>query len=79
MRRSKSKQWIADQGLTVGMVSLAFADDAIADRYIESSDPGCNYWKPEKPEDEGWFGLSMNEIDDLPVFGWVRREVAPCP
>ncbi|MNY32112.1 hypothetical protein D3C86_1663050 [compost metagenome] len=29
------------------MVSLAFADDTIADRYSESGNPGCNYWKPE--------------------------------
>ncbi|UVK96506.1 hypothetical protein [Pseudomonas sp. B21-048] len=71
----KSKQWIASQGLTVGMVSLEYADEAIANRYFEAGEPDCSYWEPAKPEGEGWFCLSINDTDDGPVCWWARREV----
>ncbi|WP_347900768.1 hypothetical protein [Pseudomonas purpurea] len=73
----KSKQWIAEQGLIVGMVSLEFADADVSDRYFESGDPDCSYWEPERPEGEGWFCLSIHDTDDGPVCWWARREVTP--
>lgn len=39
----KCKAWIAEQGLEVYMVSLEYADEAIADRYFENHDPDCSY------------------------------------
>jgi hypothetical protein len=73
----KSKQWIAEQGLTMSMVSLEYADEAIADRYFESGDPDCSYWEPDRPGGDGWFCLSINDTDDGPVCWWARREVTP--
>lgn len=73
----KSKQWIAAQGLTVGMVSLEYADDAIASRYFESHDPDCSYWEPDRPDGAGWFCLAIHDTDDGPVCWWARREVTP--
>jgi hypothetical protein len=35
----KCKAWIAEQGLKVAMVSRGYADEAVADRYLESGDP----------------------------------------
>ncbi|MGH8345047.1 MAG: hypothetical protein ACRES5_00555, partial [Pseudomonas sp.] len=72
----KGKQWIAKQGLSFGMLSLEFADEAIADRYFESGDPDCSYWEPERPEGDGWFCLSINDTDDGPDCWWARWEVA---
>jgi hypothetical protein len=34
----KCKAWVAEQGLQVAMVSLEYADEAISNRYFESSD-----------------------------------------
>ena len=73
----KCKAWLAEQGLTVKMVSLEFADPAIADRYFESHDPNCSYWEPDRPDDEGWFCLAIHDSDDGPVCWWARREVTP--
>ena len=73
----KSKQWLADQGLTVKMARLEYADEAIADRYFKSDDPDCSYWEPARPDGEGWFVLSINDTDDGPVCWWARREVTP--
>ncbi|WP_317849720.1 hypothetical protein [Pseudomonas sp. BF-RE-29] len=39
--------------------------------------PWLQLLEAKKNEDEGWFGLTINETDDRPVFWWVRREVAP--
>lgn len=73
----KCKAWIAEQGLTVAMVSLEFAEPAIADRYFESHDPNCSYWEPDRPDGEGWFCLAIHDTDDGPVCWWARREVTP--
>lgn len=73
----KCKAWIADQGLKVQMVSLEYADEAIATRYFESHDADCSYWEPERPEGEGWFCLAIHDTDDGPVCWWARREVTP--
>lgn len=72
----KCKAWIAEQGLAVGMVSLEYADEAIANRYFESNDPDCSYWEPDRPDGEGWFCLAIHDTDDGPVCWWARREVA---
>ena len=69
----KSKQWVADQGLSVLRVSLENADEAVADQYFESGDPDCSYWEPERPGGEEWFCLSINDTDDGPVCWWARR------
>ena len=69
----KCKAWIAEQGLHVGMVSLEFAEPAIADRYFESHDPDCSYWEPDRPEGDGWFCLAIHDTDDGPVCWWGRR------
>lgn len=73
----KCKAWIAEQGLAVAMVSLEYADEAVADRYFESGDPDCSYWEPERPDGEGWFCLAIHDTDDGPVCWWARREVTP--
>lgn len=73
----KCKAWIAEQGLQVSMVSLEFADEAIADRYFESRDPDCSYWEPDRPDGDGWFCLAIHDTDDGPVCWWGRREVKP--
>jgi hypothetical protein len=73
----KCKAWIAEQGLEVQMVSLEYADKAIADRYFESHDPDCSYWDPERPDGEGWFCLAIHDTDDGPVCWWARRVVTP--
>ena len=73
----KCKAWIAEQGLSVAMVSLEYADEAIANRYFESNDPNCSYWEPERPDGEGWFCLAIHDTDDGPVCWWARREVTP--
>ena len=72
----KCKAWIADQGLKVQMVSLEYADEAIATRYFESHDADCSYWEPERPEGEGWFCLAIHDTDDGPVCWWARRIAA---
>lgn len=71
----KCKQWVSEQGLTVKMVSIEGADEAIADRYFESHDPDCSYWEPDRPEGEGWFCLSISDTDDGPACWWARREI----
>lgn len=71
----KYKQWIADQGLSVKMVSIESADDEISERYFNSDEPDCTYWEPDRPEGEGWFCLSISDTDDGPVCWWARREV----
>lgn len=73
----KCKQWIAEQGLTVKMVSIESADDEISERYFNSGDPDCSYWEPDRPEGEGWFCLSISDTDDGPVCWWARRVVTP--
>ena len=73
----KCKAWIAEQGLKVQMVSLEYADEAIANRYFESHDSDCSYWEPERPDGEGWFCLAIHDTDDGPVCWWARREVTP--
>lgn len=73
----KCKAWIAEQGLQVGMVSLEFADPAVADRYFESHDPDCSYWEPDRPDGEDWSCLAIHDTDDGPVCWWARREVTP--
>jgi hypothetical protein len=42
----KCKAWVAEQRLKVAMVSLEYADEAVADRYFESGDPVYSYWEP---------------------------------
>ncbi|MDH2077205.1 hypothetical protein [Pseudomonas atacamensis] len=73
----KCKAWVAEQGLTVSQARLEYADEAVADRYFESGDPDFSYWKPERPDDEGWFCLAIHDTDDGPVCWWARREVTP--
>jgi hypothetical protein len=73
----KCKQWIGEQGLSVAMVSLEYADEAIAERYFESGDPDCTYWEPDRPDGEGWFCLAIHDTDNGPVCWWARREVTP--
>lgn len=73
----KCRTWVAEQGLAVAMVSLEYADEAIANRYFESRDPDCSYWEPDRPDGEGWFCLAIHDTDDGPVCWWARREVAP--
>ena len=73
----KCRAWIAEQGLTVAMVSLEFAEAAVADRYFESNDPDCSYWEPDRPDGEGWFCLAIHDTEDGPVCWWARREVTP--
>lgn len=69
----KSKQWIADQGLSVLRVSLENAEVEIADRYFEAGEPDCSYWEPARPSGDDWFCLSINDTDDGPVCWWARR------
>ena len=71
----KCIRWVSEQGLTVKMVSIEGADEAIADRYFESHDPDCSYWEPDRPEGEGWFCLPISDTDDGPACWWARREV----
>ena len=73
----KCKQWIAEQGLTVKMVSIESADDEISERYFNSDEPDCSYWEPDRPSGDGWFCLSIHDTDDGPVCWWARREVTP--
>ncbi|GAB6406068.1 hypothetical protein [Pseudomonas sp. MHK4] len=73
----KCKAWVAEQRLKVAMVSLEYADEAVADRYFESGDPDYSYWEPDRPEGEDWFCLAIHDTDDGPVCWWARREVAP--
>ncbi|PRA69328.1 MULTISPECIES: hypothetical protein [Pseudomonas] len=73
----KCKAWIAEQGLQVTMVSLEYADEAVANRYFESHDPDCSYWEPERPFGGDWFCLAIHDTDDGPVCWWARREVTP--
>ncbi|PPA00819.1 hypothetical protein C4E44_27880, partial [Pseudomonas sp. MWU12-2312b] len=35
----KCNAWVAEQGLEVAMVSLEYAEEALANRYFESGDP----------------------------------------
>lgn len=63
----KSKQWVAEQGLTFLRVKLENAEEAIADRYFESGDPDCSFWEPDRPGGEDWFGFSINDTHDGPV------------
>ncbi|KAA2226780.1 hypothetical protein FJD34_25050 [Pseudomonas brenneri] len=73
----KCKQWLAEQGLVLKTASIEYADEAISDRYLNSGDPDCSYWEPERPDGEGWFCLSIGDTDDGPVCWWARREVTP--
>ena len=73
----KVKAWVAEQALEVAMVSIEYADQAVADRYFEAGDPDCSYWEPDQPEGEGWFCLAIHDTDDGPVCWWARREVTP--
>ncbi|UEL26678.1 hypothetical protein K6106_14455 [Pseudomonas fluorescens] len=70
----KCKTWIAEQGLAVTMVSLEYADEAVADRYFESGDPHYSYWEPDRPDGEGWFCLAIHDTDDGPVCWWARNK-----
>lgn len=69
----KSRQWTAEQGLTIRHAALEDAAEAIADRYFEAGDPDCSYWEPDRPEGEGWFCLAISDTDDGPVCWWARR------
>lgn len=40
--------------------------------------PWLQLLKAKKSEDEGCFGLSINDTDDGPVYWWARLEVTPC-
>jgi hypothetical protein len=73
----KCKAWVAEQGLDVGMVSLEYADEAVANRYFESGDPDFSYWEPDRPDGDGWFCLAIHDTDNGPICWWARREVTP--
>ncbi|WP_392889765.1 hypothetical protein ACF6ZU_00345 [Pseudomonas migulae] len=73
----KCKAWVAEQGLQMAMVSLEYADEAVADRYFESGDPDYSYWEPDRPDGDDWFCLAIHDTDDGPVCWWARREVTP--
>lgn len=73
----KCKQWIAEQGMAVAMVSIEYADEAVSERYFAAGDPDCSYWEPDRPDGEGWFCLAIHDTDDGPVCWWARREVTP--
>ena len=73
----KCKAWVAEQGLQVAMVSLEYADEAVADRYFESGDPDYSYWEPDRPDGDDWFCLAIHDTDDGPVCWWARHEVTP--
>jgi hypothetical protein len=60
----KCKAWIAEQGLKVAMVSREYADEAVADRYLESGDPDHSYWDSDHSEGEDWFCLAIHDTDD---------------
>ncbi|RZI83682.1 MAG: hypothetical protein EOP15_18555 [Pseudomonas sp.] len=66
----RCKAWFAEQGLEVGKVSLEYAEEAIADQYLESHDPDCSYWEPVRPDGGGSFCLAIHDSDDGPVCWW---------
>lgn len=70
----KCKAWVAEQGLKLMMVSLEYADEAVADRYFESGDPDYSYWEPDRPEGEDWFCLAIHDTEDGPVCWWASRK-----
>lgn len=73
----KCKAWIAEQGLEVVMVSLEYAEEAVADRYFEGDSPDCSYWEPDRPDGEDWFCLAIHDAENGPVCWWARRAVTP--
>lgn len=46
----KCKAWIAEQRMALAMVSLEYAEEAVANRYFESGDADHSYWEPERPD-----------------------------
>lgn len=71
------RAWFEAQHIEWQWISLS--DDLSEDAYSEWAEKGdydAEGWEPTKPEGDGWFCLSIHDVDDGPVCWWARRMMA---